>query len=79
MTERLPGWLSLRLVMKTRGCLGLDMIAGNYKNCPGGLVLRLWGRQLLSLFLQMHEHGLTAQDLRPETIFVSPDGKNLKV
>ncbi len=79
VTERLPGWLSLRLVMKTRGCLGLDMIAGNDKNCPGGLVLRLWGRQLLSLFLQMHEHGLTAQDLRPETIFVSPDGKNLKV
>ncbi len=79
VTERLPGWLSLRFVMKTRGCLGLDKAASNNKNWPGGSILRLWGRQLLSLLLEMRKHALVVQDLRPETIFISPDGKNLKV
>ncbi len=78
LTERLPGWISLRSIIKTRGgCFGPDKVGS--QNWYGGLVLRMWGRQLLSLILEMHKHALVLQDLRPETIFISPDGKQIKV
>ena len=44
---------------------------------PADITL-LWGRQLASILLYLHQHGIVHRDLKPENMIITADG-NLKV
>lgn len=76
--ERLEGWRSLRDVILEHGPLAppSDLAARD----DGGLrVLRLWGKQLAAVLERLGSRSLVLRDLRPSTVFVSPDGSTIKV
>jgi Ca2+-binding EF-hand superfamily protein len=69
--ERLEGWLPLRKVIETRGYLG----SGHKLQ-----VVRCWGKQLLHAIKSLHgPRNILMYHLSPDSIFVSPDGRHLKI
>lgn len=74
--ERLQGWKSLREVINEHGPLvsltGTDAVEGLR-------VLRLFGSQLAVLLEGLRSRSLVLRDLRASAIFVSPNGRNIKV
>lgn len=77
--ERLQGWRSLREVISEHGPLvsltGTDAV----DESDGLRVLRLFGSQLAVVLECLRSRSLVLRDLRASTIFVSPDGRTLKV
>lgn len=74
--ERLQGWRSLREVITEHG--PLVSLTGT-DDAAGLRVLRLFGSQLAVVLECLRFRSLVLRDLRASTIFVSPDGRNIKV
>lgn len=70
VTERLDGWSSLSQLLKKRGYLG------SFARLQ---VVRYWGRQILMALGVLHSRGLLLRNLHPDVIFVSPDGRHIKI
>lgn len=78
VTERLGGWRPLCDVIRERGPVtpSSEVAVGE----DGGLrVLRLWGRQLVSILARLGSRSLVLRNMSTSTVFVSPDGSTLKV